>query len=72
MGWTDTECKSKRQVARRARCASCRWWFDGTCRKRSPLLVSGLIPGGHGHVGVWPETPANSWCGDFAFSVQDS
>ncbi len=65
MAWTESECK--RQGPRRTRCATCKWWFDGTCRKRSPWLVSGQVTGGQGFDGVWPRTPSDSWCGDFAF-----
>jgi len=25
------------------------------------------VMSGHGRAGIWPETPADSWCGDFDY-----
>ena len=37
---------------------------------RPPWIVAGQVTGGHVHIGVWPEVPADSWCGDFAFKQE--
>ena len=64
---TETAIAYGQRTSKRPRCAACRWWLDNSCHKRSPWIVGGQIVGGHGHVGIWPEVPADSWCGDFAF-----
>ena len=64
---TETALPHGQRPGKRPRCAICRWWLDNSCHKRSPWIVGGQIVGGHGHVGIWPEVPADSWCGDFAF-----
>lgn len=65
------ESDQTRHVSRQRRCACCRWWCDGTCRKFPPRIVAGQA-GGAGHAGVWPETRADSWCGGFDFAMQDA
>ena len=64
---TETALQQGQRTSKRPRCAICRWRFANACHKRSPWIVEGQVVGGNGHVGVWPEVPADSWCGDFAF-----
>lgn len=64
---TETALPHGQRTGKRPRCAICRWRFDNSCHKQAPLIVAGQVAGGHGHIGVWPEVPADSWCGDFSF-----
>ena len=64
---TETDLPHGHRTGKRPRCAVCRWWLGSACHKRSPWLVAGQVAGGHGNVGIWPEVPADSWCGDFGY-----
>jgi len=64
---TETALTHGHRTSKRPRCAVCRWRLDNSCHKRSPWIVAGQVTGGQGNVGIWPEVPADSWCGDFAF-----
>ena len=53
-------------------CATCRFWHQQRECHRFPPVISphpAIVEGGdyreHPHVGVWPETEANCWCGEW-------
>lgn len=64
---TETAIAHGNRPGKRPRCAICRWRFDNACHKGAPMIISGMLAGGNGLVAIWPETPADSWCGDFAY-----
>ena len=64
---TETDLPQGHRTGKRPRCADCRWWLGNAYLKRSPWLVAGQVTGGHGHEGIWPEVPADSWCDDFGY-----
>ena len=61
----------------RPRCDHCAHWDGdpsddrvGLCRRNPPVVLGkqvGLLAAdeGYDHLGLWPETMAHDWCGEF-------
>ena len=53
------------------KCSECRYWHDGNCRMKPPVVIFGEIVDANFARTVkkfftcWPETNAEDWCGEF-------
>lgn len=70
------------RIATQNGCGTCRYWLPlpqgGVCRRYPPVaLMLGVQQGAlHGQIQpitgtFWPETPATSWCGEWALRPVD-
>lgn len=48
-----------------ARCGTCVYWINGSCRVLPPQVVPN--PSVTGYIREWPETSANDFCGAWTF-----